>query len=534
MKKIFLMMTLMLSIFTLAACTKVEVEGAFDVSGSIKHDGVGIEGVQILVDGESVTLTETSGTYTITDLNGEAEISVTLDGYTAYPSSILVSYERTDADFTLVVNDPKEPEAPVIEEDPTKIEAPTDATILEEFTGGIYSDGTFQISSFKWGGSTLNKGTLPNNVGYTEDGTLILSTKGNYYPNANESNSGAAIVSTEAYGPGRYEMAAKVPARHGMMTSIWSFYYESASINHEIDIEFPPYEDMGYDYISTNTWTGLSKYTINHLEMDEKNIDPHNDGKWHVYAYEWSVKDNYVKFYIDDQLVNTITTNIPQYEMQVWIGSWMNKDYVPYEQSDMLIDWFAYTSFNETAEDGVLEAKDEYLNKKFANPMQYPTEPTTLDEINYDWMSNGNFEGSADAWMVSENSNSHTEIIPVDYLDSNRVLRVVNQSNVMQTLPYMYENSNHLYTLNGQTAIEKLADGDTVTVSLYARSYKDDEMNTLIFEKEFTSVSDYEAFTLSFTMPENSQILDIVISSTGDNTLAYFDDLYLTRSLLDE
>lgn len=531
MKRIFIVATLVLTAFTLTACTKVEVEGSFNVTGSIKNDGVSLENVQILVDGENTTVTIADGTYSIEGLKEETEITVELEGYTFFPSLITVSYARTDVDFTSVVNDPVV-EAPVeVPTDLTKITVPTDTTILEEFTSGIYSDGIFQISSFKWGGSSLNKGTLPNNVGYTTDGSLVLSTKGNYYPNANESNSGAAIVSTDAFGPGRYEMAAKVPPRHGMMTSIWSFYYESEAINHEIDIEFPPYEGIGYDHISTNTWTGVSVSTIEHLNMDDLSLVPHNDGEWHVYAYEWSVKDNYVKYYIDDQLINTITTNIPQYEMQVWIGSWMSKDYIPYEQSDMMIDWFAYTSFNETAEDGVLEAKVDYLNTKFANPSQYPTEATVVDMDTFDWMSNGEFEGSKDAWTVSVDSDTETEIISVDYLDTNRVLRVTDTAIVTQVIPYMYENSNHLYTLTGDAFINHINEGDTVTISVYARCYNNASMNTLIVEKEITNLGDYEEFILSFTMPENSEILDIVISSTGDNTLAYFDGLHLIRSL---
>lgn len=540
MKKL---VTLLLAVFLalgFVACGNGE-EPAGTVGGTVKCNGAGLAGVSLMVGEEAKATTAEDGTYSLGDFTGEVTIKPVKEGYTFLPETLTVTFARPDADFTATPvatggtetgGETEEPETPVEPADKTRIPAPTDGSLYDDFADGLSPDGKWDIVNKKWGDDSFN-GTTASNVNYTQDGILVLSSKGMYWENASERNTGAAIVTKEALGPGRFEVAAKISPRQGMCTAFWTYYYESEECNHEIDIEFPGKLNgrIGYDSVMNTNWTNTGAgHTTETVPLSDKGLSAQNDGKWHTYAFEWSVKNNTIKYYIDDVLTYTSTTNIPTYEGQFWIGVWQPVEWagVPeYETSDLLVDWVAYTPYNETADDGVQEAKEEYLENSVAGERSFPTEPVVLDENGVEIVSNGDFSGIASAWALTEGADPRSGITATDYTASNYVYRLIGQSEAVQTITAVYEGFE--YTLDG---LAKISRGGVDLKAEFAVEFLDKE-GDVIGEAETFAVEageDFAAFKGTVTAPEGSVAMRLVLRSQGDkDAVVLFDSVSMHR-----
>ena len=535
MKKLITLLLAALLAFGLVACAGGGEDTAGTVGGTVKCNGAGLEGVSIMIDGQSAATTDANGAYSLGEYTGNVTLTPVKEGYTFMPESLTVQFARPDADFTATaVAGTEEPGDPVEPADATRIPAPTDGSLYDDFENGISPDGNWDIVSKTWGGNPSFNGVNAGNVGYTADGILVLSSKGMYWNNASERNTGAAIVTKEALGPGRFEVAAKISPRLGMCSAIWTFYYESENENHEIDIEFPGTLNgrIGYDSVMNTNWTdtgaGHSSQTVD-LNDEELGLAAQNDGKWHTYAFEWSVKDQYVKYYIDGVLTHTSNVNIPSYESQLWIGVWLPQSWagVPeYETSDMLVDWVAYTPYNETAEDGVQQAKEDYLERSVAGDGQFPTEPVVLDENAVEIVSNSDFTGMASAWTLASGSDSRSGIIAADYTGANRAYRLIGQSSATQTIAAVYEGFE--YTLSGMA---KLARGGVDSSAEFAVEFLDEDGSVIGSATTFDIASgeDYAAFSGTVTAPAGSVSMRLVLRSSGADTVALFDSVSMHR-----
>ena len=536
MKKFITLFLAVLLAFSFAACTDQAGTSETAVSGTIKYNGVGLAGVSIMVDGQSAAVTDANGGYSLGEYTDEVTITPALDGYTFMPASLTVTFARSDADFTAsatATSGPSTPDAPVENADATRIPAPTDGSLYDDFENGITPDGKWDIVNKNWGAEEFN-GTTAGNVNYTADGIVVLSSKGMYYPNVSERNTGAAIVTKEALGPGRFEVAAKISPRIGMCSAFWTFYYESENLNHEIDIEFPGTLNgrIGYDSVLNTNWqgTGAGQYTTTTSDLSTLGLAAQNDGKWHKYAFEWSVKDQYVKYYIDDVLTQTITTHIPNYEGQFWIGVWLPVNWagVPeYETSDMLVDWVAYTSVNESEADGVHKAKAEYLEDRVAGENFYPTEPVVLDENAVEIVSNSTFSGIASAWKAGDNSDLRSGIVALDYTGSNQAYRLIANSEATQTVTGVYEGFR--YTVSGAA---RLAAAGTDSSAEVAVEFLNAEGNVIADAGSVFTMSQSDSF-VSFegevTAPAGSVSMRIVLRSKGTDTVALVDSVSMHR-----
>ena len=525
MKKLLALCCAVLLAFGLAACGGIEDTGS-PVGGTIKCDGVGLAGVSILVDGESMDTTDANGVYSIGDFTEEVTVTPVLEGYTFMPESLTVSFAREDADFTATAVE--QPAQPVEPADKTRIPAPTDGSLYDDFENGISPDGKWDIVNKTWGGNPSFNGVNASNVNYTADGILVLSSKGMYWENSSERNTGAAIATKEALGPGKFEVAAKISPRLGMCSAIWTYYYQDGgNVNSEIDIEFPGTLNgrIGYDSVMNTNYTSESTNTHATVDLSEKGLGPQNDGKWHKYGIEWSVKDNYVRYYIDDVLTFESNTTISPYEAQLWIGVWLPNNWagVPeYETSDMLIDWVAYTPYDETAEDGVIEANEEYLERSVASENSFPTEPITLDENAVEIVSNSDFSGIASAWTLSDDSDQRSGIIATDYTNSDRAYRLIADSSATQTIGAVYGGFE--YTLSGSARVS----GGQAEFAIEFM----DETGAVIGEAQTFTVAEGDAFAEfsgSVTAPEGSVQMRLVLRSAGENAIALFDSISMHR-----
>ena len=236
------------------------------------------------------------------------------------------------------------------------------------------------VANKAWGGN--NHGVVPENV-LIDNGTLRLFGNGNNYTGDVKgfksdlgTRTGACLVTKDYFGSGSYEVKAKLPKELGVCSSIWTFEYEEYYpgseefeklapdknssyyvVNHEIDIEMPgrPYgakSATDYSYALCNTFVGERKneYTSNHVKLD----NPQNDGKYHIYRFDWHTgsdkESKRVDFFIDNKLIATNTNNVPTNKGRFWIGIWFPNDWAGeanFDTTEFDVDYVKITPFNE-------------------------------------------------------------------------------------------------------------------------------------------------------------------------------------------
>ncbi|NCB34373.1 MAG: glycosyl hydrolase family protein, partial [Erysipelotrichia bacterium] len=107
-------------------------------------------------------------------------------------------------------------------------------------------------------------------------GMLVLGANGDYYAgsktgigNSHGRRTGSAIISRDYFGPGRFEVRAKIMPRFGGATAFWT-YYNDGTVNHEIDIELNVSNDFH------NSWFTNWLTESNYVSMDMKTPVLHN------------------------------------------------------------------------------------------------------------------------------------------------------------------------------------------------------------------------------------------------------------------
>ena len=127
-------------------------------------------------------------------------------------------------------------------------------------------------------------GVIFQNVHYTEDGNLLIQANGDYYEGPlkgveqnNGKRTGGAIYTKEAFGPGSFEVKAKIMPRFGATTAFWTFNYLDG-INSEIDFEFNVNNDFSTVWLTN--WLTETNYNNHTHQMDSF----HNDGNWHHFC----------------------------------------------------------------------------------------------------------------------------------------------------------------------------------------------------------------------------------------------------------
>ena len=116
------------------------------------------------------------------------------------------------------------------------------------------------------------------------------------------------IHSRRAFGRGRYEVRAKLPAGMGFWAAIWTF----GQIYTEIDIMEAGMQHPERYHTSIHNWV------IHKMAHNRKNVKTDLSVDFHVYAMEW--EPNIIRFFIDNKL------SLPQKE-NTWVIE-MNKKIV--------------------------------------------------------------------------------------------------------------------------------------------------------------------------------------------------------------
>ncbi len=385
-----------------------------------------------------------------------------------------------------------------------RISEPTEY-LYDNFKNGVSPEKWF-ISKGNWS-SAVSNGQIPSNVGYTKEGILVLKANGMYYPNEETKLTGAALVSKETLGPGKYEVAMQVMPRLGACTAFWTFYYESDNYNHEIDIELPG--NKSYEYILNTNWVGVGskEHTSKTVELPS----PVNDGKWHKYTFEWHTEPAVVNYYVDDVLTATTTTHVPTANGQLWIGVWFPNRWagVPdFETDYLLVDWISYRPYNEHS---ILTNPN---TRQMASLDEYPTSPITLKTRNY--ISNPSFENDNNAWNLHD---ENAYIMENSALDDKRSLIVYANSYASQTISAVYKDFTFYLSF-----LANLQKGDKGEVRIVCLNENNEEIISSLLVLDVNVAMEY---ITTYTTVENTKSLKISFHSV-DNSIMLVDKVYLT------
>lgn len=398
-----------------------------------------------------------------------------------------------------------------------RIKAPVETTpngYVDEFKNGI--DPTrWQISDRKWGPLADYQGVLPENVSYTEDGILLLKGQGLY--STDRPLSGAALVSVAPHGAGSYSVAMKVLPRLGVCNAAWTYFQsDKGLVNHEIDIELPGHitedgsrNDPGYLRVLNTNWLS----TTNFISKGIITETPANDGKWHLYRFDWHIKPvAHIDFYVDGVLVSTTTEKVPFKKGLFWLGVWLPKGWcglADFEEDYMMIDWVSYQPFEDE------ETTDTVSDPgRTASLDKYPSKPIPMPEPNL--ISNRGFEGNFRAYTISANG---ATVVGEHQRSGDKCLKLENGGYAYQSISAVYPDMKFHFE-----AYAKCASG-TGNILIEFLDLADKKIEGTSYAIAVCE-SDYQKKELEIHAPENCRKLIVRLSSETNSTL-YFDDLSL-------
>lgn len=385
---------------------------------------------------------------------------------------------------------------------------------VDDFKDGI-SPLRWRISDRKWGPLADYQGVCPENISYTEDGILLLKGQGLY--STDRPLSGAALVSAEPHGAGSYSAAMKVLPRMGVCNAMWTYFQsDKGLINHEIDIELPGHitedgsrSDPGYRRVLNTNWLSTTNYTSTGVITDT----PANDGKWHLYRFDWHIKPvPHIDFYVDGVLTSTTTEKVPFRKGLFWLGVWLPKGWcgvADFEEDYMMIDWVSYQPFDEE------ETLDTFSDPgKTASLEAYPGSPVLMPETNL--ISNRGFEGNFRAYNISAVGASVVTEFPHS---GNRALKLENGGYAYQSISAVYEGMRYDFEV-----FAKCASGTgSVHIEFYNLADKRIEDTGYVITINET---DYKRNILEIAAPADCRKLVVRLCADKDSVL-YFDDLSL-------
>ena len=383
----------------------------------------------------------------------------------------------------------------------------------EDLNGGFYddfSDGLdpdrWYICTRGWGGAT--NGNLPENVGYTADGELVLTAHGDLYEGTiggkTGSRTGAVILTKETLGPGSYEVKMKASPRFGTCTAMWTFFWSSELENHEIDIEIPA---------STTTFkqSQFVTWTTEYNDVVQQTVPGfyHNDGEWHTYRFDWHTDPQKVDFYIDGQYETTLWDSIPTIAGNLWLGVWLPNGWcgeADFETAHMLVDYVKYKPFNEPYQ----SKSGDY--GAVASKNQYPQEPMELPINNF--VANGSFDHKLSAWTTSGN-------VTCVAGDDGKALSL-NTASSTATQRISSVNPGGRYRVTADAMVKNAGDRATLTIeALGSNKTSVLDTNTISFNQ-----TSFSTKNLDVTLPSGAAYVRLTMSGSAGSV---FDHLYLTQ-----
>ncbi|WP_264229517.1 glycoside hydrolase family 16 protein [Acholeplasma laidlawii] len=384
--------------------------------------------------------------------------------------------------------------------------------VFDDFDNGI-DPNMWVIGNSKWG--VGNGGVIYENVHYTNDGIVVLQTNGDLYDgplrgigNNHGRRTGAMITTREALGPGRFEVRMRIMPRFGSTTAMWTYYYDNG-MNHEIDIESNVEND--FRKVWTTNWISLTEYSTVSNTLDFAQ----NDFEWRTYRFDWFTDPKRIDYYIDDVLVSSQSSYVPDHAGEFNIGNWFPDAWagVPdFETDYTYVDWFKYTPFKEQP-----YTPTPANNQSPSN--FYPSEAIEHPIANL--ISNAGFETDAPAWRYPVTSG--VELLEGEGLNGSRGIFVPQNDIAYQFVTGLDETFEMTFSVHAKLPLNgsgyvllEFYPAETQKIDQYMiefNSSDEDFIADTFYGKEFT-----------FNVPLGTKRVEV--SLIGGDSGIYFDDLF--------
>lgn len=419
---------------------------------------------------------------------------------------------------------------------------------FDGFDNGVNKDNWY-IGNGAWGSG--NGGVVPDNVLYSEKGEVILRGNGMFYSSnqikgvgalKDGKNTGAALISKTTFGPGRYETRMKPLPRQGACSAFWTFNNRvvegQENENHEIDIELPGGKESGiisFKNILNTNYVTESYYQSqdNKVVIDNTEICL-NDGNYHVFGFDWYTNPEKIVYYVDGIITAISDSFVPTSSTRLWIGNWFpnNTSFVGgsnFETDYMYIDYIKYLPFDETQ---TYEKCDVNISINLANDNQYPSSPSSVNEINK--IANGDFEYALNnnltdyGWIFKKKNSETKDLNEVTYIDKN--------DGYISYCSATIKDGGYL-----ETSIDSVYEGFKYKFNFYAKSTVSDSKVRINFVPQGSSTylstllvdvaqsDDYQLYTYEFVAPQGTYSLDINFVNMSNNGEFHIDDVELIK-----
>ena len=264
-------------------------------------------------------------------------------------------------------------------------------TIIDNFNDSTLSSTIWEYANKSWSAGSVSNpshgGVVPALINIS-NGVLALRGQGNLYTGdimgiGRKTKVGSCVISKTKHASGRYEFRAKIIPQAGVLSAFWTFDFkayasvDSGNINHEIDIEVKKNVDV-FNQALCNTWI----YEKRSTQRTNNTFLNQDDGNYHIYRFDWHTGGKgiqpRVEFYYDDELKETITTNVPSRMSQLWIGNWFPSwaGTPDFAVDTMFVDWVKIIPFHEPNDSvaNQIISQSSFLGVPFQLPMKIEAE----------------------------------------------------------------------------------------------------------------------------------------------------------------
>lgn len=412
-----------------------------------------------------------------------------------------------------------------------------DNAFFDDFSTGVSKENWY-IGKQAWGGS--NGGVIPENIKYTDDGSLVIQANGAYYDDNDIRGvgdikdgryTGGALISKFLVQSGRYEIKMKVLPRQGACSAFWTFAYDTENaLNHEIDIELP-----GGTRSNTISFTNvlntnyITEQFSNSQDVNSETINGspsyYNDGEWHTFRFDWYTNPEKVIYYVDGKISAISNVFVPLMQSRLWVGCWfpVTSAFVGtanFETDYMYVDYVKYIPFLDQPFTKFNPAVNGY-----AEDYEYPSEPISSPVNNK--ISNGDFDNvllknsRIGGWNATKRITEDKEIeevcnvIESEGKDESKCLFVKDEGLAYQIIDSVYENFEHTLSFYGK------GKGKVVL-----RYYGATDTEILEFKEVEVDSDNLNLHMIDGIAPKNTQRIRINVESSKGNTI-YIDNVSL-------
>lgn len=425
-----------------------------------------------------------------------------------------------------------------------------DNIFFDGFDSGVNYDNWY-IGNGAWGNG--NGGVISDNVFYSQNGELILRGNGRYYARGEVKgvgtlkdgrNTGAALISKRTFTPGRFEIKMKPLPRQGACTAFWTYANTPAeggeNLNHEIDIELPGGKNSGVisfkNVLNTNYVTETMAESTDNPSFPGEEVTYLNDGKYHVFGFDWYTNPSLVVYYIDGYITNVSQNFVPDLETRLWLGCWFpnNAGFVGdsfFETDYMYVDYVKYLPFDSSQ---TYTPHNPSISVNGVSSNQYPTSPTYIAEPNK--VSNGDFEYAKNSelnlidygWSFRRKNVETKPIEEVCYIsntDGNNSLysaNILDGGYLIQEIDSVYENFKYNFNF----------DAKTTSNNALARVYFYDGTSNTPLDTILININksnEYVTYNQEITAPKGSYYMAINFINNDNSGLTNIDNVELVK-----